>query len=210
MALMWPSPQPFDPKKATVSYGRYLPHWRQPGAAYFVTFRLADSVPQSVLHRWAVEKEQWAAAHGPLTDERRIEQANEYGRRLLPYLDRGQGRCALAPAQAREHILQALLHFQEERYLVGDYAVMPNHVHALVMPLDGWELTDICLSWMKFTARAINADDEANGRFWQGEAFDHIVRDRVAYQRFAKYIQDNPMKAPKDSAESGQGALAWR
>ena len=30
-------------------YYRHLPHWRQDGATYFVTFRLADSLPQMKL-----------------------------------------------------------------------------------------------------------------------------------------------------------------
>ncbi|HET6409594.1 MAG TPA: hypothetical protein VFG14_17030, partial [Chthoniobacteraceae bacterium] len=34
----------FDSQQATGhAWGRHLPHWRQPGAIYFVTFRTADS-----------------------------------------------------------------------------------------------------------------------------------------------------------------------
>ncbi|HSG71752.1 MAG TPA: hypothetical protein VLA12_15120, partial [Planctomycetaceae bacterium] len=31
-------------------YRRHLPHWRQEGATYFLTFRLADSIPQTHKH----------------------------------------------------------------------------------------------------------------------------------------------------------------
>ena len=34
-------------------YVRHLPHWRQPGATYFVTFRLHDSLPQCKLRELA-------------------------------------------------------------------------------------------------------------------------------------------------------------
>src|SRR4029077_16871695 len=36
----------FDPYGEVRTARRRLPHWRQPGGSYFVTFRLGDSVPQ--------------------------------------------------------------------------------------------------------------------------------------------------------------------
>ena len=45
------------------TYGRHLPHWRQPGATYFVTFRQADSIPESVFVEWADIKKRWYKAH---------------------------------------------------------------------------------------------------------------------------------------------------
>ena len=38
-----------DPNKRVRIYTRHLPHWRQDGATYFVTFRLADSLPEAML-----------------------------------------------------------------------------------------------------------------------------------------------------------------
>lgn len=38
-----------DPDKPIRVYYRYLPHWRQDGATYFVTFRLGDALPQEKL-----------------------------------------------------------------------------------------------------------------------------------------------------------------
>jgi hypothetical protein len=36
----------FDPQGEVNIARRRLPHWRQSGATYFITFRLADSLPQ--------------------------------------------------------------------------------------------------------------------------------------------------------------------
>lgn len=36
-----------------------LPHWQQKGAVYFVTFRLADSVPDHLRTRWESERAAW-------------------------------------------------------------------------------------------------------------------------------------------------------
>jgi hypothetical protein len=37
------------PDLPVTAYHRHLPHWRQQGATYFVTFRLGDALPQSKL-----------------------------------------------------------------------------------------------------------------------------------------------------------------
>lgn len=53
----------FDPKQPySVSYGD-LPHWDQPGATSFITFRTADSLPASVVNRWLQERDEWLRRH---------------------------------------------------------------------------------------------------------------------------------------------------
>ncbi|MFH1497630.1 MAG: hypothetical protein ABII82_07365, partial [Verrucomicrobiota bacterium] len=36
-----------------------LPHWDQQGATYFVTFRLGDSLPGTLLAQWKSERDDW-------------------------------------------------------------------------------------------------------------------------------------------------------
>jgi hypothetical protein len=45
-------------------YRRNLPHLRIEGATYFVTFRLADSIPETIARQWQEERHQWLRAHG--------------------------------------------------------------------------------------------------------------------------------------------------
>ena len=49
----------FDPEADFKVYRRNLPHWRQAGVTYFVTFRLADSLPTQKLAALKEEKERW-------------------------------------------------------------------------------------------------------------------------------------------------------
>ena len=42
---------------------RNRPHWDQNGAVTFVTIRLADSMPETVVARWLAEKDDWLKAH---------------------------------------------------------------------------------------------------------------------------------------------------
>ncbi len=54
----------FDPRLATGrAWGRHLPHWRQDGCAYFVTFRRDDSISEEVLAQWQGERERWLDIH---------------------------------------------------------------------------------------------------------------------------------------------------
>lgn len=45
-------------------YRRNLPHLRLDGATYFVTFRLADSIPETVAKQWQEEYHDWQRLHG--------------------------------------------------------------------------------------------------------------------------------------------------
>src|SRR5438270_11212711 len=67
---MWNLPAPpgfqgLDPDKPVTVYQRHLPHWRQDGATYFVTFRLADALPQSKLDELAELQAAWERQHPP-------------------------------------------------------------------------------------------------------------------------------------------------
>lgn len=57
-----PGFQGLHPERPITFYCRHLPHWRQDGATYFVTFRLGDSLPQSKLRELKRIKEQWLLA----------------------------------------------------------------------------------------------------------------------------------------------------
>lgn len=54
--------QPFDEQNPVRIYYTSMPHWRQDGCTYFVTYRLADSIPAGVLREWEFEKLKWIQA----------------------------------------------------------------------------------------------------------------------------------------------------
>ena len=49
----------FDSEADFRVYRRNLPHWRQAGVTYFVTFHLADSLPIQKLAILKEEKKRW-------------------------------------------------------------------------------------------------------------------------------------------------------
>ena len=97
-----------------------------------------------------------------------------------------------------------------DRYQMGDFVVMPNHVHLLVAFRDEDLLVTQCTSWKHFTATQINrwlrrnGDNcrttsginlPSSGEFWQVEQFDRLVRSEEDFCRFRWYVAENPGKA---------------
>ncbi len=187
---------PFDPKAPVARYGRHLPHWRQEGCTYFVTFRLGDSIPQEKLRQWEQEREEWLRQHPePHYEKDKAEYHEKFSERFQRWLDAGEGDCWLRNSESSAVVETALKFFDGERYLLGHYVIMPNHVHLLVKPVGEYLLKDILHSWKSFSANKINALLRRSGKFWQDESFDYIVRDEHQLEKFAAYIRENPAKA---------------
>jgi REP element-mobilizing transposase RayT len=205
----------FDPDAPIENLSGDLPHWRQDGVTYFVTFRLADSLPQEKLSLWQEERRRWLAAHPPPHDlATRLDYYNRFPQRLQDWLDSGYGSCILAACEPRLIVERALKHFSGQRYTLDRFAVAPNHVHVLATPLAGHALSSILHSWKSFTAHEIAKWEAAAGfgrcapnpqsrdgsatvtqsrdgsaTIWQKESFDHIVRSPASLERFRQYIE---------------------
>ncbi len=77
---------------------------------------------------------------------------------------------------------------------MGDFVVMPNHVHLLVCLIGEIDVLDQCYSWKRFSAGKINKTLGKSGRFWQEESFDHLVRSPEQLEAIQRYIATNPRR----------------
>jgi REP element-mobilizing transposase RayT len=185
----------FDPAESTGHLSGNLPHWRQDGVLYFVTFRLADSLPQDKLAQWVEERSRWLKRNPePHTAEQKREYAVLFPRRFHRWLDAGYGACVLDRPVITAFMSSVLRHFDGKRYELGEYVVMPNHIHAVLSPLHGFELSKILQMWKSYSARNINALLGRSGTLWQKESFDHIVRGPAQLDRINNYIRNNPTR----------------
>lgn len=174
---------------------------------YFVTIRTADSVPRSVLRSWYLRRDDWLRRNGidPAAaawktqfrgfPELEREFDRTFTRQFMEYLDRGHGACPLAEPRLAEVVADNLQHFHGINYHLGDFVVMPNHVHILACLLGTIEIEAQCRSWKRYTARTINTMLGRRGRFWQEESFDHLVRTPEQFVYLRRYIAENPRKA---------------
>jgi putative transposase len=93
-------------------------------------------------------------------------------------------------------IVVAALRRGEElnQYDLGAYAIMSNHVHALLLPKIS--PSRLMQSLKGVTARDANRFLDRTGEtFWQAESYDHWVRNEEEWRRIAAYIENNPVKA---------------
>ncbi len=151
----------------------FLPHVKREGASYFVTFRLADSLPREILLAFQQKRAERIRALGQVkqpTDTLELIE-RDYQRDLERYLDKGTGECWLRQPETADVVAAALRHFEGERYEVRAWVVMPNHVHAVVWPMSNHLLGDILHSWKRFTSREANKVLARTGQdFWQRES----------------------------------------
>jgi REP element-mobilizing transposase RayT len=93
---------------------------------------------------------------------------------MQAWLDAGYGSCPFRDPENRRIVESAIGHFRGERYEIIEFIVAAKHVHAIVTPLVGHELSDILHSWKSYTANQLNRRLSRSGAFWQKESFDHI------------------------------------
>ena len=163
----------------------YLPHCDVPGLLQAITFRLADSLPDEVLHRLLQEETSDLSRH------KRIEQL----------LDAGHGACWLKQKEIADIVENALLHGDGKRYRLLAWCVMPNHVHVLIETDSAFSVSKIVQGWKSYTARLINQQLARSGSVWMRDYFDRYIRDNHHLAAVVAYIHNNPVKARLVSQE---------
>jgi REP element-mobilizing transposase RayT len=182
---------------ATRSRG-YLPHWEGEHPIYFVTFRLADSLPRSLVlqlrrHRESTKKVTPATEAG--AGRARARDLDGVLGTAEHCLDSGLGECHMRDSRIAKIVADAIQHFQGTRYNLLGWCVMPNHVHVVFAPLGENKLDTILHSWKSFSALMANRLLRRRGIFWQREYFDHLVRNERSLLKILHYVKENPMRA---------------
>jgi putative transposase len=206
--------QIFDPNQEYAVIERRLPHWSQAGTVVFITWRTWDSMPEQVVRHWQDERFALLRKHGidPQHGDwekqlrtRDVKLFRELKRilsdRWNDHLDECHGACVLRRPEFSKLVAESLLHFDQDRYDLIDFVVMPNHVHLLVVFPDESSQLEQCDSWKHFTAVKINKKLGQKGRFWLQDAFDHLVRSNEQFEYLRRYIADNPKKAKLNPGE---------
>ena len=155
----------------------YLPHLKAAGGQYFVTFRLADSLPAGAIEQLEAIPEK------------------QRSKKVQEHLDAGHGECWLDKTEVGELVRQTLLKFHGTRYHLHAWVIMPNHVHLLIEPVGEHALSDILQGIKSVSAHEANNLLGREGEFWQSESFDHLIRGDSDRERCVEYIAQNPVKA---------------
>jgi len=182
---------------------RHLPHIYIPNSSYFITFRLAGSLPEIIvrkyknLHRLAVHQIKIS-----ITDEKERQQLidiqnEKYFKKIDRILDKCRfGDQYLMKAEIASIVTSALKFYDKKEYQLLCYTIMPNHVHT-VFTLEECSrpLSKIMQSLKGFSAHEANIILARKGIFWQDESYDHIIRDEDDLRNKIYYVINNPIKA---------------
>lgn len=187
----------------------YMPHVDGAELIQHVSYHLADSLPKKAVEAM---DQQLKSLPPSLRDA-------EKEKRVAAYLDAGHGSCILRVPELAEMVQETFTHFAGDRYHLHAWCVMPNHVHVLFQPTNGWTMSKIVSSWKSYTGRRISAYAKANGlpaglsatlvrghadatlgrgvpsRVWHREYWDRYIRDHAHYMTVVRYIHENPVKA---------------
>ncbi len=197
----------------------HLPHWYKPGAAHFVTFRLAGSLPMDTIRQLQQRKEHLLRQRRPSGTTESAYRERVHKQLFVSYdrvLDEGSSVSWLKDGRLAALVRGSLYFLHGKKYDLLAFTIMPNHVHVLFLPYDLREvsaddafsdgqigetpdrnspLSGIMHSLKSYTAHEANKLLRREGSFWQHESYDHWVRDEVELQRIVDYINANAVKA---------------
>ena len=196
------------------SYRHMLPHFQQPGQAYFVTWSLIDAISPKALNDYANQLKNYSS-------NLKISKENNADEKTIAALK-------MESAVARRKYIKAfddLLHLQTKFIIdlskeentksvlsaldfwdgkqLENYAicVMNNHLHWVFRLFDKNEfgqpvyLQDILQSVKRFSANQINKNEGRAGTVWQKESWDTTIRDDKHLYRAVEYTINNPVEA---------------
>jgi REP element-mobilizing transposase RayT len=185
-----------DPNKPLKIYKRNLPHWRQVGATYFVTFNLADALPGPKKAQLKSMRREWERQNPPPRNEKTwTEYARTVFRAVEKWMDAGYGACWFRLEPYAQELHRSILHFHQQRYEIGCFVIMANHCHLVIRPFESIELEDEIGSMKSVSANFINKRERLDGQVWQQESYDRIIRDEEHLYRVVQYIGLNPHRA---------------
>lgn len=186
---------PFLEKSEEVEISTHdkLPHWHQDGKIQYVTFRLADSLPQSELKEIKGMIDSFKERNPEPWDKSvMLQYHRQVGAKFEEYLDNGLGECIFRNKECRDVLKDVIMFYDNVKYDVLAFVIMPNHVHLLLRLIDRNKLGKIMQSIKRQSSREINNRLNRQGTIWMKRYFDRIVRSEDHLKHYLSYIRDNP------------------
>ncbi|MBN2380485.1 transposase [candidate division WOR-3 bacterium] len=134
--------------------------------------------------------------------------AQDNTRRNLPHLQRAgktyfvtfsSYKRWILPKSIRHIVIEHCLHDHGLKIFLHGVVVMPDHVHMVITPLPDdlggtYGLAEILQGIKGSSARSINKALGREGKVWQRESFDHMLRSFENAQSKVEYICLNPVR----------------
>ena len=174
----------------TVRFWRgVLPHWEVADGRYFVTLRLANSLPRHVVNELSA---QLLCA----SEQDYLERARAYFTQIESWLDRNDGHTWLQQEEIAIAVMASIDHYGSIGcWHMAAGVIMPNHLH-LFFRCGDRSLAEVMRGFKRYTSKTCNQLLEREGqRFWQREWFDHWSRSAPEDDKIVSYIRRSPARA---------------
>lgn len=183
-------------------YRRRLPHWQPENGTFFVTARLAGSLPKKVIielkESYELKKKQLKekGLKGKQLKEALNKCADLYFGKFDHLLDNANSGPTWLKEKAIANIVKNSFHyFDKDRYELICFTIMSNHVHLILHELDR-RLFRVMQSIKRSSSRDSNKLlDRVGESFWHSESYDRLIRDEQELFWKINYTLNNPVKA---------------
>jgi len=182
-------------------YRRNLPHIQPEDGVFFVTFRLNGSLPVKVIKELQEERDfnirqikRNNMSKFKLTSAI-VEEQNSHFDKFDSHLDNASYGPTYLTNRHIAIIARDAIHYLDGKdYELICYCIMSNHVHMIVCKTSRI-LYQILQTLKRFTAREANKALNRDGKFWQKESYDNLIRSRNELSNKIQYVLNNPVKA---------------
>jgi putative transposase len=188
-------------------YRRNLPHWQEPGAEYFVTFRLAGSLPKDAVRQLKELRDAFKNnSHREIDYQLKNRPFEALIFKKYESLLDGQntGPHWLKNKRIADIVMESL-HFRDNKeYDLYAYCIMSNHVHLVFRDLSSYDenqkteeafpITKIMQGLKSYTGLMANRELKRTGSFWHEESYDRLIRNADELDNTIKYTLNNPVK----------------
>lgn len=191
-----------------------LPHYQQPGQAYFLTWSLKDAIPAKAFQDYTFQMEvlqnQLKGCRENKSMENRIiilQQEYDHLRRkyIKAYNDMLDAECNpsvnLLKPENTEIISNTFRYWEGKKLHNYAFTIMSNHIHWVFQLLEKDDnghliyLEDILQSVKRYSANRINKVENRLGSLWQKESFDTTIRNHEHLAKAINYTLNNPVNA---------------
>jgi len=186
-------------------YRRFLPHYQPAEGLFFITYRLAFSLPQKVLQQQRQKLLEFEKRSQGLDKREQQELFRDYQKIVFGIEDTFLGKYAHSPQWLNQEavanlVLESLFFHNMKHYELICALLMSNHVHIVLKPLlqkveNPYSLAKIMKDHKGYVASQANKILNRTGKFWFPENYDHWIRDEPEFKRVIEYILQNPVKA---------------
>jgi REP element-mobilizing transposase RayT len=184
---------------------RNLPHIYPQDAAFFITFRLKNSIPREVLAKMKEDEEQRIAEirQSKLSEADKNEAIYTEKKRFFSRYDKALEKYAtdddfLKIPEIAQTVADKMHEYDKKLYDLIAYCIMSNHVH-LLFTTHNYENADISyiMKLIKGGSAYLCNKILLNRAeiFWQDESYDHYIRNQKEFTNIEYYIIENPVKA---------------